>query len=108
MWNSRPRPCAQSNDAGVAEAHELGEERARLGAEDDARERGVLAHDAHPGVSHDEHQESRLALGEALRDDGLNLDVEGHRPSSSSMPRPRRRPPPPARPDTMMRIETDR
>ena len=74
----RARLCAQSYVETYPKALELGEELPRLLAEDDAGEGGILAHDAHAGVSCDKHQEPGLPLGEALLRDRPNGVVEVH------------------------------
>jgi hypothetical protein len=54
-------------------AHEPGKKRvAFVAAVCDPSERGVLSLDAQTRVPHDQHEEPRLALGEAVIDDGLD------------------------------------
>jgi hypothetical protein len=67
-----------------SEALELGEELARLLPDHDARERGFLTHDADAGVARDEHEEARLAFGEALLRNRPNGIVLIHRSSPSA------------------------
>jgi hypothetical protein len=82
---------------GVTSLHELLEKRiASLAAVRDAGEACVLARDAHAGVPHHEHEEARLALGEAESDDRLDPFVESQYQNSSATPPWRLLPPAPA------------
>jgi hypothetical protein len=65
----------------------------------DASEARVLTWDANAAVAQDEHDEPRLALGEAEVDDGLDAFLVRHRHNSSANPRGRL-PLPPLRPRT--------
>ena len=66
----------------------------------DASKARVLARDAHAGVTHHEHQEARLTLGEAEFGDGLDAILRCHQSHNSSANPPLRPPPlpPPLRP----------
>ena len=73
MDQVEPRAIMDALDGtGVAASHETVEKSVAFGALSDAGESGVLPRDADAGVPHDELQEPRLTLGEAVLDDGLD------------------------------------
>src|SRR2546427_1973581 len=62
----------------VSMPDELLEKLPRLLPVDDARERSVLAENAHAGVQHYGHEEPCLPLGEPAVDDGLQAVLGSH------------------------------
>src|SRR5215218_6094433 len=93
-----PRAVVHTPDlVGVPAVDQLIEQRVASPATiRDSGEACILPRDADTAVAHDQHEEPRLAFGEATLDDGLNAFVFGHRQSSSASPplRPPRRPVP--------------
>jgi hypothetical protein len=94
------QPCAVVHAADIVRVSESDEPIKKRVASPrtvrDATEARVLPRDAHAGVSHHEHEEARLALGEAEIDNRLDAVLVRHRHNSSANPplRPPLRPPP--------------
>jgi hypothetical protein len=83
---------------GVPSLDELVEERVASPATiRDSGEACILPWDADAAMAHHQHEEPRLAFGEAAVDDGADTFLVRHRQSSSARPplRPPRRPAPP-------------